>query len=70
MKLRKWKGGITDVNNGKKLPRVTLSGKEVVEYLLNEGEDFFQQTRAFNKCLMDQHIIKKRRWCLSSYAPI
>jgi hypothetical protein len=35
------------------------TAKEVVEYLLNEGEDYFQQTRAFNKCLMEQHIIKK-----------
>jgi hypothetical protein len=35
------------------------TAKEVVEYLINEGEDYFQQTRAFNKCLMEQHIIKK-----------
>lgn len=35
------------------------TAKEVVEYLLNEGEDYFQQTRAFNKCLMEEHIIKK-----------
>ena len=35
------------------------TAKEVVEYLINEGEDYFQQTRAFNKCLMEQRIIKK-----------
>ena len=35
------------------------TAKEVVEYLISEGEDYFQQTRAFNKCLMEQHIIKK-----------
>ncbi len=35
------------------------TAKEVVEYLMNEGEDYFQQTRAFNKCLMERHIIKK-----------
>lgn len=35
------------------------TAKEVVEYLINEGEDYFQQTRAFNKCLMEKHIIKK-----------
>lgn len=35
------------------------TAKEVVEYLLNEGEDYFQQTHTFNKCLMDEHIIKK-----------
>lgn len=43
------------------------TAKEVVEYLLNEGEDFFQQTRAFNKCLMEQHIIKKEN---GIYLPI
>jgi|APSaa5957512576_1039674.scaffolds.fasta_scaffold29918_1 hypothetical protein len=35
------------------------TAKEVVEYLISEGEDYFQQTRAFNKCLMEQRIIKK-----------
>lgn len=35
------------------------TAKEVVEYLLSEGEDYFKQTRAFNKCLMEEHIIKK-----------
>ena len=35
------------------------TAKEVIEYLLNEGEDYFQQTRSFNKCLIEQHIIKK-----------
>ena len=35
------------------------TAKEVVEYLNNEGEDYFKQTRAFNKCLMEHGIIKK-----------
>ena len=35
------------------------TAKEVVEYLISEGEDYFQQTRSFNKCLMEKHIIKK-----------
>jgi len=35
------------------------TAKEVIEYLINEGEDYFQQTRAFNKCLMEKNIIKK-----------
>ncbi|MCK5538108.1 MAG: hypothetical protein KAI79_14880 [Bacteroidales bacterium] len=35
------------------------TAKEVIEYLINEGEDYFQQTRAFNKCLLDNKIIKK-----------
>lgn len=33
--------------------------KDVVEYLINEGEDYFQQTRAFNKYLIEQRILKK-----------
>tara|TARA_R110002049_G_scaffold164208_1_gene330263 strand:- start:210 stop:755 length:546 start_codon:yes stop_codon:yes gene_type:complete len=32
---------------------------EVIEYLKSEGEDYFQQTRAFNKCLLENNIIKK-----------
>jgi len=35
------------------------SAVEVVEYLKSEGEDFFQQTRAFNKALIDHKVIKK-----------
>lgn len=35
------------------------TAKEVVEYLITEGEDYFQQTRALNKCLIEKHIIKK-----------
>jgi len=35
------------------------SAAEVVEYLKNEGEDYFQQTKSFNKCLLDHKIIKK-----------
>ena len=35
------------------------SAAEVIEYLKNEGEEFFQQTRAFNKCLLEYKIIKK-----------
>lgn len=35
------------------------SAAEVVEYLKSEGEDYFQQTRAFNKALIDHKIIKK-----------
>ena len=35
------------------------SAAEVVEYLKSEGEDYFQQTRAFNKCLLEHKIIKK-----------
>jgi hypothetical protein len=33
---------------------------EVVEYLINEGEEYFQQTRVFNKCLLDNKIIMKK----------
>ena len=32
---------------------------EVVEYLIGEGENFFKNTRDFNKCLTDNKIIKK-----------
>ena len=32
---------------------------EVVEYLQREGEEFFVNTRAFNKCLIENKIIKK-----------
>lgn len=35
------------------------SAAEVVEYLKSEGEDYFQQTRAFNKALIDHKVIKK-----------
>ncbi|MCB0044464.1 MAG: hypothetical protein KDD92_03445 [Caldilineaceae bacterium] len=35
------------------------SAAEVVEYLKSEGEDYFQQTRAFNKALVEHKIIKK-----------
>ena len=35
------------------------SAAEVVEYLKNEGEDFFQKTRDFNQYLLDKQIIKK-----------
>lgn len=35
------------------------SAAEVVEYLKNEGEDFFPQTRTFNKCLLEHKVIKK-----------
>jgi len=35
------------------------TAKEVVEYLIKEGEGYFQQTRAFNKCLMQKNIIKR-----------
>jgi hypothetical protein len=35
------------------------TAKEVVEYLQNEGEDFFQQTRSLNSCLLENQIIKK-----------
>lgn len=32
---------------------------EVVEYLQGEGEEFFSNTRALNKCLLENKIIKK-----------
>ena len=32
---------------------------EVVDYLISEGEEFFKNTREFNKCLVEQNIIKK-----------
>ena len=32
---------------------------EVVEYLQTEGEEFFDNTRAFNKILLENKIIKK-----------
>jgi hypothetical protein len=35
------------------------TAKEVVEYLISEGEDYFLQTQAFNKCMLEQHILKK-----------
>lgn len=35
------------------------TAKEVVEYLISEGEEYFKQTRAFNKCMLEQHVIKK-----------
>jgi hypothetical protein len=35
------------------------AAKEVVELLLSEGEEFFQNTRMLNKCLLDHDIIKK-----------
>jgi hypothetical protein len=34
------------------------SAAEVVEYLKNEGEEYFKHTRSFNKCLLDSKIIK------------
>jgi len=35
------------------------SAKEVVEHLKGEGEDYFQSTRAFNKCLIEHGVLKK-----------
>lgn len=35
------------------------SAAEVVEYLKSEGEEYFKNTKAFNKCLMDKKIIIK-----------
>ena len=35
------------------------SASEVVEYLISEGETFFQTTRELNKCLLDNKIIQK-----------
>lgn len=35
------------------------SASEIVEYLISEGEDFFQQTRSLNKFLINNKIIKK-----------
>lgn len=35
------------------------SAAEVVQYLKNEDEDYFQNTRSFNKCLLDINVIKK-----------
>ena len=32
---------------------------EVVDYLTSEGEEFFKNTREFNKCLIENKIIKK-----------
>lgn len=32
---------------------------EVVDYLISEGEDFFKNAREFNKCLIENKIIKK-----------
>ena len=36
---------------------------EVVAYLISEGEDFFKNTREFNKCLIENKIIKKEDDC-------
>jgi hypothetical protein len=35
------------------------SASEIIKHLNDEGEDFFQHTRAFNKCLLKYKIIKK-----------
>ena len=43
------------------------SAAEIVEYLKQEGEEYFQNTRAFNKCLLDNEIIKKEE---SIYLPM
>lgn len=36
------------------------SAKEVVDYLNNEGKDYFKNTRALNKFLIDKKIIEKQ----------
>lgn len=36
------------------------SAKEVVDYLLNEGNNFFKNTREFNKFLLDRKVIAKQ----------
>lgn len=36
-----------------------FSAKEVVEYLTNEGKDYFKSTRALNKFLLDNKIVEK-----------
>lgn len=38
---------------------VGYTAKEIVEYLKQEGEEFFKQTRDFNKCLLEYKILKK-----------
>jgi len=43
------------------------SASEIVEYLKKEGEEYFQNTRLFNKCLLDNNIIKKEE---SVYMPM
>ena len=43
------------------------SASEVVEYLTQEGEDFFSQTRSFNAFLIENKIIKKEN---GIYTPI
>lgn len=35
------------------------SAAEIVEYLKNEGEEFFSQTKMFNKYLLEYKVIKK-----------
>ena len=43
------------------------TASEVVEYLKKEGEEFFQNTKSFNKCLLDNNVIKKEE---SIYMPM
>jgi hypothetical protein len=38
---------------------IGYSASEVVEHLNSEGEEFFQHTRAFNKCILKHKIIRK-----------
>jgi hypothetical protein len=43
------------------------AASEIVEYLKKEGEEFFQNTRLFNKFLLDNNVIKKEE---SVYIPM
>jgi len=43
------------------------TASEIVEYLKKEGEEYFQNTRVFNKCLLDNNVIKKEK---SVYIPM
>jgi hypothetical protein len=43
------------------------TASEVVEYLKKEGEDYFKDTRAFNKCLIENKVIAKEE---SIYLPM
>lgn len=43
------------------------SASEVVEYLKREGEEYFKDTRSFNKCLIDNNVIRKEE---SIYIPM